>query len=276
MSAGSPFDDTNDGTTCSTGTSECYTACKNQDTAGAACIGYLASDCTTACCEDGQYDGITALAGTPSPPSTCTTAAADYWGGNTEKLNTFDNTLQYCGYNRDTGEAQVLGDPHFFGFDGTPFFFDGKDDAVFSLISEPDHQINALFGSVGPSHGVDSTIWMLGFGVRVRDELALAVHIDAAPEDIKLFRDERAKHGTKMRVKMPERKFLHIELNGRHADELLHSGRVLRLSKDALVYFPPATAINPNDATDGATRGWAAGAGGRGGVYKSRHAYSRR
>jgi len=45
---------------------------------------------------------------------------------------------------------------------GTPFFFDGSDNANFALISEADHQINAKFGSLGPSHGVDSTIWMIG------------------------------------------------------------------------------------------------------------------
>ena len=230
--------------------SDCFNECKSFNYEILQCVFYLASDCTSQCC---QSDFAQVPDSYSDTSSYCDQPGIDFWTDWTlNKLDMFGRQLQFCYMQHlDPSRAQVLGDPHIHGFDGTPFLFDGEEGAVFALISERDHQVNALFGSVGPKHGVDSTIWMLGFGVRVRDELALAVHIDADPEDIALFRDERARHGTKMRVRMPEREFLHIELNGRHADGLLYSGRALRPSKGALVYFPPATAVNPNDATDG-------------------------
>ena len=247
-SVGQEYSDTLSGTTCGSGAgTSCESLCAAASSSPA-CTRYLVSSCANACCES-PTSPVLLLQTTPPNSTTCSTTAVTYWTtAGTVAINAFTpGTLQYC--NLATGA--VLADPHFFGFDGTPFFFDGKDDAVFALLSEPEHQVNALFGSVGPKAGVDSTIWMLGFGVRVRDELALSVHIDADPEDIRLFRDERAKHGTKMRVALPERRFLHIELNGRHADALLYSGKVLRPSPAVLLYFPPASAVNPDDATAG-------------------------
>ena len=63
-----------------------------------------------------------------------------------------------------------------------------------------------------------------------------------------------------MRVTMPDRPFA-ITLNGRRRDDLLHSGKVVRAARGAggpassspapLLYFPPASAVNPGDARDG-------------------------
>ena len=69
-----------------------------------------------------------------------------------------------------------------------------------------------------------------------------------------------AKHDTKMRAVMPDRPFA-IRLNGQRRDDLLHSGKVVHAgagggaantrSGSALLYFPPASAVNPGDARDG-------------------------
>ena len=62
-----------------------------------------------------------------------------------------------------------------------------------------------------------------------------------------------------MRVTMPDRPFA-ITLNGRRRDDLLHSGKVVHhgaggaggaSSRSPLLYFPPASAVNPGDAADG-------------------------
>ena len=72
---------------------------------------------------------------------------------------------------------------------GTPFFFDGYADATFALLSERDHQVNAKFGSVGPKHGVDSTIWMTGFGILHASGLELSIEIETNHVHIKLVHD---------------------------------------------------------------------------------------
>ncbi|KAI8470958.1 MAG: hypothetical protein J3K34DRAFT_393209, partial [Monoraphidium minutum] len=124
-------------------------------------------------------------------------------------------------------------DPHFTGFGGHSFFFDGREGAAFSIFSERDHQVNAEFGSLGPKHGVNSSIWMTGFGVRYRDATSL---VDA----------------TTMRVKLPEGRFLHVELDGAHRDDLAGSGTSAPgMPPGVVVHFPPASAVNPGDASDG-------------------------
>lgn len=72
---------------------------------------------------------------------------------------------------------------------GTPFFFDGYDGASFALLSERDHQVNAEFGSIGPKHGVDSTVWMTAFGILHSSGLRFSIAIDADPSHIKLVHD---------------------------------------------------------------------------------------
>lgn len=208
------------------------------------CVKYFVSSCSQPCCS-GTSDPMYAL-GYQNETSACA-ALEDFDGTGTPSYLDFAGKALLC--TRNGGLA--LGDPHFFGFDGTPFFFDGSDNANFALISEADHQINAKFGSLGPSHGVDSTIWMIGFGIKVRDELSVLLHIDTDPSKIKLFRDDDAKHATKMRVAFPDQEFLHVEVNGAHRDDLLYSGKLLRPSPDVLIYFPPAQAVNPGDAKDG-------------------------
>lgn len=54
-----------------------------------------------------------------------------------------------------------------------------------------------------------------------------------------------------MRVSFPDDAFLHIDINGRHLDELLYSGKSIRTSEHSLVYFPPLTALNGGDDRDG-------------------------
>ncbi|KAI8473400.1 MAG: hypothetical protein J3K34DRAFT_411258 [Monoraphidium minutum] len=149
-------------------------------------------------------------------------------------------------------EGDGSGDPHFTGFGGHSFFFDGREGAAFNIFSERDHQVNADFGSLGPKHGANSTIWMTGFGVRYLDALSLVVRLDADPAGMTLYRDEAAKHATKMRVKLPAGRFLHVELNGAHRDELAGSGAPAEgMPPGVVVYFPPASAVNPGDASDG-------------------------
>lgn len=61
-----------------------------------------------------------------------------------------------------------------------------------------------------------------------------------------------------MRVVLPDRPFA-IHLNGKRRDDLLHSGKVVHAGgatggdtrSAALLYFPPASAVNPGDAKDG-------------------------
>ncbi|KAI8475425.1 MAG: pectin lyase fold/virulence factor [Monoraphidium minutum] len=144
------------------------------------------------------------------------------------------------------------GDPHLVGFDGTPFLFKGYPDAVFALISEQNHMVNALFGNIGPAHGLDTDVWMIGFGAGYGTALELELRVDVDPRDIELFRDEAAKHDTKMRVRLLDPKFLHIVVNGTHRDDLLRSGRAVEgLVGGATLYFPPPDAVNPGDASDG-------------------------
>ncbi|KAI8466804.1 MAG: hypothetical protein J3K34DRAFT_52212 [Monoraphidium minutum] len=169
--------------------------------------------------------------------------------GDTTASSVRIDNAQLVGSNTEAaGEA----DPHFTGFGGHKFFFDGRDDAAFNIFSEPNTQVNAHFGSIGPKHGVDSTIWMTGFGIRYADKLAMQIKLDVDPAGMSLYRDEAASHATKMRVKLPKGRFLSIELNGKNRDELAGSGRLAKgLPAGVSVYFPPATAVNPNDASDG-------------------------
>ena len=61
-----------------------------------------------------------------------------------------------------------------------------------------------------------------------------------------------------LRVQLPQDRALHIEVNGKHADGLLYSGKAVEGLPEGLeLYFPPASAVNPNDARDGAGRKWA-------------------
>lgn len=127
---GQPFNDTIDpsGATCSQGTSECYSACTAYTAANQAtpCVYYLASDCWSACCENMQFPQQINTNSTSN--DTCSPDGVSYWTTNLPKGNVFsplandETPLQYC----NVANGAVLGDPHFFGFDGTPFFFDGR------------------------------------------------------------------------------------------------------------------------------------------------------
>ncbi|KAI8474228.1 MAG: hypothetical protein J3K34DRAFT_465890 [Monoraphidium minutum] len=138
------------------------------------------------------------------------------------------------------------GGPHLVGFDGTPFLFKGYPDAVFSMLSEQSHMVNALFGNIGPAHGLETDVWMVGFGARFGTALELELRLDIDPRDTQLFREQSArppagprrrgklaaKHETKMRVRLLDPKFLNVVVNGAHRVDLLR-------------------AVNPDDASDG-------------------------
>ncbi|KAI8464336.1 MAG: hypothetical protein J3K34DRAFT_120166 [Monoraphidium minutum] len=158
-----------------------------------------------------------------------------------------DATL--CGLNP---QGSVLSDPHFMGMDGTSFFFEGRNDAVFALLSQRTLQVNALFGSIGPKEGAQSSIWMTAFGVRAGGELAVELRISAAPQDIQLYSDARGPGQEEvMRVMLPE-KALSVAVNGARRDELLGSGTALQAGADGtVVFFPGKEAINKDDAQDG-------------------------
>ncbi|KAI8464330.1 MAG: hypothetical protein J3K34DRAFT_120081 [Monoraphidium minutum] len=157
------------------------------------------------------------------------------------------NTL--CGLNPS---GTVLSDPHFKGLDGTSFFFEGRNDAVFALLSQRTLQVNALFGSIGPKEGAQSSIWMTAFGVRAGGELAVELRISAAPQDIQLYSDARGPGQEEvMRVMLPE-KALSVAVNGARRDELLGSGTALQAGADGtVVFFPGKEAVNKGDAQDG-------------------------
>ncbi|KAI8475142.1 MAG: hypothetical protein J3K34DRAFT_456412 [Monoraphidium minutum] len=205
--------------------SECASACA---AAGVACTKFMAHQCFFDCCSDVQSQS-------------CEDAAA----GTLATLNGYGVLCSKSG--------SVLADPHFSGFDGTGFLFKGYP-GVFSLLSEPAHQVKAEFGSVGPSHGANTSIWMTGCGVRYGDALSLELKFDFQDpaSQLKLYRDPDAKHATQMRVQHPETGFLHVEVNGRHSDHLIGSGAPFEgLPPHLTVFFPPKTAVNAGDRTDG-------------------------
>ncbi|KAI8464992.1 MAG: hypothetical protein J3K34DRAFT_525742 [Monoraphidium minutum] len=166
-----------------------------------------------------------------------------------------------CGYVCGPDGAQVQGDPHFVGFDGTPFFFDGYEDTVFALMSERRFQVNALFGGVGPRQGALSTIWMVGFGVRYQDlkskaqiTFEIRVNPEVAPH-LSLVEDKAANEaGTLRAVVSPAFKgrLFTVSINGQPRDWMVGSGEdVAGLPEGLSLYFPPATAVNPGDGDDG-------------------------
>lgn len=58
----------------------------------------------------------------------------------------------------------VVGDPHFRGFDGSKYNFDGQDGEIFAIISDAGFQLNSEFTRMNV-RGVDGT-WMTKIGVR--------------------------------------------------------------------------------------------------------------
>lgn len=65
---------------------------------------------------------------------------------------------------------------HFSGLDGSRFDFTGRKGGVFALLSEPLHQVNALFDNIGEE--IYDGIWMTAFGFRFADNFTLTVSLD--------------------------------------------------------------------------------------------------
>ncbi len=65
---------------------------------------------------------------------------------------------------------------HFAGLDGSRFDFTGRKGGVFALLSEPLHQVNALFDNIGEE--IYDGIWMTAFGFRFADNFTLTVALD--------------------------------------------------------------------------------------------------
>ncbi|KAI8464333.1 MAG: hypothetical protein J3K34DRAFT_526283 [Monoraphidium minutum] len=126
--------------------------------------------------------------------------------------------------------------------DGTSFFFEGRNDAVFALLSQ---------------RTLQSSIWMTAFGVRAGGELAVELRISAAPQDIQLYSDARGPGQEEvMRVMLPE-KALSVAVNGARRDELLGSGTALQAGRTALwcpvmVIRTPVAEITILKETEGA------------------------
>jgi hypothetical protein len=73
----------------------------------------------------------------------------------------------YCLQTNNVGPASVHGDPHFSGFDGSRYNFDGADAEVFAIVSDVDFALNAEFSAM-TVHGTAGT-WMTKIGVVVRE-----------------------------------------------------------------------------------------------------------
>ncbi|KAI8477400.1 MAG: hypothetical protein J3K34DRAFT_515740 [Monoraphidium minutum] len=73
------------------------------------------------------------------------------------------------------------------------------------------------------------------------------------PRGLRLYTDPAAKPDANVRVALPDDCFLHVVLNGAHRDHLLYSGLAIMegMPEGTVVYFPPATVVNPGDARDG-------------------------
>lgn len=65
---------------------------------------------------------------------------------------------------------------HFSGLDGSRFDFTGRKGGVFALLSEPLHQVNALFDNIGEE--IYDGIWMTAFGFRYSDNFTLTIGLD--------------------------------------------------------------------------------------------------
>ncbi|KAI8463078.1 MAG: fibronectin type III [Monoraphidium minutum] len=173
------------------------------DTGGSAITGYTASPgSVTKSCPESPCT-VTGL--TNGVPYTFTVAAINSIGTSIPSTPSAPVT--------PTAGGGGQGDPQFTGFDGTKFFFNGLPDKAFA---------NALFGSIGPSCGAYSNIWMTGFGVLYRGgQLSLEARLDTDPAKLRLYQDIASKDGGTVRVAMPEGdRFLHIMLNGRHLDAI--------------------------------------------------------
>ncbi|KAI8475422.1 MAG: hypothetical protein J3K34DRAFT_456322 [Monoraphidium minutum] len=226
-------------------------SCRTECEARAACMRFLVHGCSDECCTEAGTGYTCATMATNGMASLAKPGGSSF---GTLCARYYQSVATTCNLTDPSNfkPGAVLGDPHLVGFDGTPFLFKGYPDAVFTLISEQSHMVNALFGNIGPAHGLDTDVWMVGFGARYGTALELELRLDVDPRDIELFRDEAAKHDTKMRVRLLDPKFLHIVVNGAHRDDLLRSGRAVEgLVGGATLYFPPPNAVNPGDASDG-------------------------
>ena len=106
---------------------------------------------------------------------------------------------------------------------------------------------------------------MVGLSLHYADGLTVKLAIDVPdPKAIELYHDAMAQHETQMRVEIPHGA-LRLEVNGRREEGLLHSGKAVGTPGGAaLLYFPPASAVHPGDASDGGreTEGCASQQGG--------------
>jgi len=76
-----------------------------------------------------------------------------------------------------SGPVSGFGDPHFVGWNGARFDFDGVDQQVFNLLSDDDVQLNARFGRVlGAPRRYLAGIYMVEMGLRIEQH---RVHIVA-------------------------------------------------------------------------------------------------
>ncbi|KAI8474200.1 MAG: hypothetical protein J3K34DRAFT_456885 [Monoraphidium minutum] len=166
-------------------------ACRSECESRAACKRFLAHSCSDSCCLQAGGVGITcAKMATGGAVSLDAPGSGQFGVLCAREYTNVSATCPNATNPSSITPGAVLGDPHLTGFDGSRFLFKGYPDAVFSLISERLHMVNALFGNIGPAHGLETDVWMVGFGVRYGSGLELELRLDIDPRDIQLFRDE--------------------------------------------------------------------------------------